>query len=128
MVEMSFDEIMRDVRERQMEGMMKAAKQAHGRDLSSDGYRPVLKSSSACPDVGRRIASVRMVKSSSGDVSARPATTSSVNGDAIRPTLDSIRKSVLRSSRPAAAGGVEGLKASARYDWDEYNAFISNNE
>lgn len=129
MTNRSFDDIYQDMMASRADAVAKALDpEGHpkGPDMSSD-YRPIRKSAKDCPDVGKTIRTVAMMKSAMGG-SSKPDSVASVNGSSARPTLDSIRKSASVPRRPLMIESTEDMRKAVEQDWMEYNSFISNSE
>jgi hypothetical protein len=129
MTDRSFDDIYRGMMASRADAVAKALDpEGHpkGPDMPSD-YRPIRKSAADCPDVGRSIRTVAMMKSAM-DGSSKPDAVSSVNGSPSRPSLESIRKSAAEPSRPQMLSSTTDLRKAVEQDWIEYNSFISNSE
>lgn len=128
MTEQSFSDIYSSMlasKPGRVEAPLAKAEPTHARVMET--YAPIRKSAEEAEHVGRRIASVAMLKSASSSA-PRPDSIASVNGSGTRPTLESVRKSVSREGSPVPMRMGVDHHILTESDWADYNSFISSRE
>lgn len=125
-MEETFDEIYAKMRNNAFAKIAQDASTDTNQSMRRSQYHPIRKSASESIDVGKQITTVRMAKAMAVG-GPRPDAVASVHGDANRPTLETIRKSSSSTKSMHMTMGVDHKKLVEK-DWEDYNAFISNNQ